>query len=145
MLINISAGNDMKMSEFEEISNVVINETGTAANIITGLIFDENLAGKISVTLIATGLKNGVTERVIDFPQTPSWMTHEQPKDNTKPPIQTPPTKVETAVDDDIDDIFKRLNITSTDTKSNLEKTKEDSPRLPNLRTDIPAFLKALD
>lgn len=158
MLINITAGNDMKMSEFQEISNVVINETGTAANIITGLIFDEAMEGKISVTIIATGLKNSMTDRILDIAP-PSWASNEPVKepfretrretsnkdDDRDPP---PPPPIQTNVpeeEEDIESIFKRLNISPKQNLAPTERTKEESTRLSTLRTDIPAFLRALD
>ncbi len=58
ILMNITVGNDMKFTEFEEIMSVVNNETGPSANIITGLVIDEQMTGKICVTIFATGLAN---------------------------------------------------------------------------------------
>ncbi|HRY83749.1 MAG TPA: cell division protein FtsZ, partial [Candidatus Cloacimonadota bacterium] len=138
MLINITAGTDIKMSEFEEVSTVVVNETGSAANIITGLIYDDTMMGKISVTLIATGLKSSEGDRIIDFPA-PSYM---QPN-----PVVQPAKPVQDKVDEDIQDIFARLDIQSSSSRAGgEEKSKpEDTTRGPNLRTDIPSFLKALD
>ena len=138
MLINITAGTDMKMSEFEEVSNVVVNETGSAANIITGLIYDDTMMGKVSVTLIATGLKSLEGERIIDFPA-PTYMQ--------STPTNTPAKAPQENVEEEIQDIFARLDINSSGNKNqgeNKPKT-EDNNRGPNLRTDIPSFLKALD
>lgn len=56
ILMNITIGNDMKFTEFEEIMSVVNTESGPAANIITGLVIDEEMTGKICVTIFATGL-----------------------------------------------------------------------------------------
>jgi len=157
MLINITAGNDMKMSEFQEISNVVINETGTAANIITGLIFDEAMEGKISVTIIATGLKNSMTDHILEVTP-PSWATPEPVKepfretnretshkdDDRNPP--PPPVLPNNPEDDgDIESIFERLKITPRQNLAPQERSKEENTRLSTLRTDIPAFLRALD
>ncbi len=158
MLINITAGNDMKMSEFQEISNVVINETGTAANIITGLIFNEAMEGKISVTIIATGLKNSMTDRILDI-NPPSWANQEpvkepfretrreaSPKDDDRDPPSPPPLQpVEPEEEEDIESIFKRLNISPKQNLAPQERSREESTRLSTLRTDIPAFLRALD
>ncbi|PID29178.1 MAG: cell division protein FtsZ [Candidatus Cloacimonadota bacterium] len=57
LLINITAGSDLKMSELDMISEVIVNETGTEAEIIRGLIQDESMEG-IKVTVIAAGLKS---------------------------------------------------------------------------------------
>jgi len=56
ILMNITIGNDMKFTEFEDIMSVVNNESGPSANIITGLVIDEEMTGKICVTIFATGL-----------------------------------------------------------------------------------------
>ncbi|MCD4650714.1 MAG: cell division protein FtsZ [Candidatus Cloacimonetes bacterium] len=71
ILINVTAGYDMKTSEFDTISQVITNETGTDANIIIGLVIDEKMTEKISVTIIATGLmtENDEQPEMPDFQQ----------------------------------------------------------------------------
>lgn len=135
LLLNITGGQDILMSEFEEVSNVIVNETGKGANIIMGVILDDSMTGKISVTIIATGLdKNTQMANVVDFP------SFETPKTN--------PNKTEAAasIEDDIKDIFNNLGIN----KNNKEEAtpndiQDDSNRMKSLRTDVPSFLKALD
>ena len=56
VLINITAGKDFKMDEFELITNEIVKQTGEDGDIITGIIIDEAMEGKIKVTLITTGL-----------------------------------------------------------------------------------------
>ncbi len=56
LLINVTAGYDLMMDEFDQINQVITNETGQSGNIVSGLIMDENMQGSIKVTLIATGL-----------------------------------------------------------------------------------------
>ena len=66
VLINITAGKDFKMDEFELITNEIVKQTGDDGDIITGIIIDEAMEGKIKVTLITTGLdtpNNTVYER----------------------------------------------------------------------------------
>jgi cell division protein FtsZ len=62
LLINITAGEDFKMEEFEIINKVIVERTGDEGDIITGLVFDNNVDGKIKVTLIATGLETTGTQ-----------------------------------------------------------------------------------
>lgn len=133
LLINVTAGSDMKMSEFDEISSVVISETGSSANTIMGLIIDDNMTGKISVTIIATGLKrNGVREdNVIAF--NPTKVTQEIP--SPKPDTPT----------DDIEDIFARLNLNQGNQENKTPAPPQEREKSTSLRTDIPSFLKALD
>lgn len=137
LLINISAGPDIKMNEFEDVSSVIVNETGSNANIIMGVIIEPDLVGKVSVTIIATGLQSSA--QVVDFlPPKPQ----EQARPETKPHIHTPkPTKPE----DDIEDIFRVLNINQPSTQEDDPESEEEEPRQLSPRTDLPSFLKALD
>ena len=56
VLLNITAGNDFKMSEFQKISEIITACTGDHGDIIPGVVTDEEMEGKIKVTFIATGL-----------------------------------------------------------------------------------------
>ncbi|MCB5265443.1 MAG: cell division protein FtsZ [Candidatus Cloacimonetes bacterium] len=136
LLLNITAGEDILMSEVEEVSNVIVNETGSNANIIMGLIIEESMAGKVSVTLIATGLDKERNERpdnILDFPKFRPGKSVEQPAQTTNP-------------NDEISNILKTLGINS---QSNEEKPSngnaDDPTRIKPMRTDVPSFLKALD
>jgi cell division protein FtsZ len=62
LLLNVTCGEDILMNEFADVSNVIVNETGKSANIIMGAILDPNMTGKISVTIIATGLDKANNE-----------------------------------------------------------------------------------
>jgi len=57
LLINVSAGKDFKMEEYSTINELIVKKAGEDGDIISGLVFDDDLEGKIKVTLIATGLK----------------------------------------------------------------------------------------
>jgi cell division protein FtsZ len=125
LLINITAGSDMKMSELEEVSSVVVSETGSAANIIMGLIFDENMQGKIAVTIIATGLTCS-EEQLLAF-------------SNIKP-------KTLEEASPDIKEILERLKYTQpAQNEVPGNAPKEEPVPLSSVKTDIPSFLKALD
>lgn len=134
LLINITAGPDIKMSEFEEVTSVIVNETGSGANIIMGIIIDPNMINKVSVTLIATGLNKLGNERVLDFPTL-------QPQPAAAPAKPRQGNRNE----EEIEDIFARLNINQPGNKDDNNNQEEESTRLLNPRTDLPSFLKALD
>jgi cell division protein FtsZ len=61
ILINITAGKDFKINEFEIISQEIVKKTGDEGEMITGIIFDDAMQGKIKVTVIATGLDTPAT------------------------------------------------------------------------------------
>jgi len=55
VLINVTGGNDLKMSEVEEAAKTITSKTAPDANIILGITNDPTLKGKIKITVIATG------------------------------------------------------------------------------------------
>ncbi|MFZ2446761.1 MAG: cell division protein FtsZ [Syntrophobacteraceae bacterium] len=55
-LINISAGPDLGMHEFEEALSIIQKEVNEDANIILGMVMDESMQDEIRVTVIATGI-----------------------------------------------------------------------------------------
>ncbi len=56
VLINITGGPDMTLYEVDEAANRVRDEVDPDANIIFGSTFDEQLNGKIRVSVVATGI-----------------------------------------------------------------------------------------
>lgn len=137
LLINVSAGPDFKMNEFEDVSSVIVNETGSSANIIMGIIIEPDLVGKVSVTIIATGLQSSA--QVVDFLPP---MHRETAAPEPKPKPHTPkPTKPE----EDIEDIFRVLNINQPSSQNPNPESQDEETRQLSPRTDLPSFLKALD
>ena len=55
ILVNISASEDITLSEVEEIMNTIKANADPDVNIIHGVTFDSNLEEKIKVTVVATG------------------------------------------------------------------------------------------
>ncbi len=56
VLINITGGYDMTLYEVDEAANRIREEVDPEANIIFGSTFDESLAGKMRISVIATGI-----------------------------------------------------------------------------------------
>ncbi|PJZ58809.1 cell division protein FtsZ [Leptospira barantonii] len=55
LLINVSGGKDLTISDWNEVSGIITSQVDPNANIIIGLHEDETLSNKIRVTVIATG------------------------------------------------------------------------------------------
>jgi cell division protein FtsZ len=135
LLLNITAGQDILMSEYTEVANVIVSETGKNANIIMGVIMSEEMAGKISVTIIATGLEKVGDEKIVDFSKIP---VH-------RPAAETPAPKPTNQEDiQSILDILNNNDLTNNP-KPIAKPTAEETSRIRPLRTDVPSFLKALD
>ena len=56
VLINITGGPDMTLFEVDEAANRIREEVDPDANIIFGSTFDEKLAGKMRISVVATGI-----------------------------------------------------------------------------------------
>ena len=64
-LINISGGSDMGINEIDEVMGVIKAEADPDANIILGMVDNEDMSEEIKVTVIATGFdEEGVRSRV---------------------------------------------------------------------------------
>ena len=68
VLLSISGGPDMTLFEVDEAASRIREEVDADADIIVGAIFDEALAGRFRVSVVATGLQQH-TARVIDLGQ----------------------------------------------------------------------------
>jgi cell division protein FtsZ len=56
VLINITGGSDMTLFEVDEAANRIREEVDPDANIIFGSTFDEKLAGRMRISVVATGI-----------------------------------------------------------------------------------------
>jgi cell division protein FtsZ len=76
ILLYLAYGNEeLSMDEVTEITEFVIDEAGTDANVIWGYGTDETLENDISVTLIATGFKSS-DNLLIDVAETKATIVH---------------------------------------------------------------------
>ena len=57
VLINITGGLDMTLFEVDEAANRIRDEVDSEANIIFGSTFDENMDGRMRVSVVATGIE----------------------------------------------------------------------------------------
>ncbi|WP_419728475.1 cell division protein FtsZ [Lichenicola sp.] len=56
LLINITGGDDMTLFEVDQAANRIREEVAEDANIIFGSAIDENLSGRVRVSVVATGI-----------------------------------------------------------------------------------------
>ncbi|MDR0816278.1 MAG: cell division protein FtsZ [Desulfovibrio sp.] len=70
VLYNITASMDITAEEIAEIGNIIDEATPADANIIFGVIFDENVGEEIRITVIATGIESQMAR-----PETPPKVT----------------------------------------------------------------------
>src|SRR5579872_4443152 len=56
VLVNITAGLDMSIGEFEEVGDAIKNITSDGATVVVGTVIDPELRDEVRVTVIVTGL-----------------------------------------------------------------------------------------
>jgi cell division protein FtsZ len=62
VLVNITAGLDMSIGEFEEVGDAIKNITSDGATVVVGTVIDPELRDEIRVTVIVTGLGRKQTQ-----------------------------------------------------------------------------------
>jgi cell division protein FtsZ len=56
VLVNVTAGMDLSIGEFQEVGNTVREFTSEGATVVVGTVIDPDLTDRIRVTVVATGL-----------------------------------------------------------------------------------------
>ncbi len=56
ILVNVTAGMDMSIGEFEEVGNTVKEFASDNATVVVGTVIDAEMTGELRVTVVATGL-----------------------------------------------------------------------------------------
>ncbi len=125
VLINITGGTDITLFEIDEAANRIKEEVDEDANIIFGSSFDENLAGKIRVSIVATG---------IDDINAPRAKTVQEKHQNYLEESYTKESSLPNTPNDEIDSNLAKFaaNITP-------ESIKEEVP--PSEPTEKPAAI----
>jgi len=131
VLINITGSQDITLPELDEAANIIKDEVGDDANIIFGSSFDEKLEKKIRVSIVVTGINDGVERRVEPVKPAPEPSLIEQSYDDD---YSVPSVEAETenkfmsSLDlespFDLDDDF--LSDTTLDEESEVEKVEDD-------------------
>ena len=63
ILVNVTAGMDLSIGEFDEVGNVVKERASDDATVVIGTVIDPSMEGEVRVTVVATGLGGVVRQR----------------------------------------------------------------------------------
>ncbi len=120
VLVNITAGLDMTISEFETVGNIVKDFASEDATVVVGTVIDPEMSDELRVTVVATGL--GAT-KVAAQPVTPEVA-----------PAQIEIVKKPADIDYDVPTVNRKKGLT---------QPKEESAADVNMEyLDVPAFLR---
>lgn len=64
ILVNITAGMDMSIGEFDEVGNTVKDFASDNATVVVGTVIDPEMSGEMRVTIVATGLGQSTREDI---------------------------------------------------------------------------------
>ncbi len=115
VLVNVTAGMDLSISEFEEVGDAIKNFTSDNATVIVGTVIDPQMTDELRVTLVATGLNTGGTN---------AWAEEKERADARDFRVQRP---------------MMRKPVTPT---ANAGRAKETATTEELDYLDIPAFLR---
>jgi len=59
ILVNITAGMDMSIGEFEEVGNAIKEFASENATVVVGTVIEPEMTGEMRVTIVATGIGQG--------------------------------------------------------------------------------------
>lgn len=131
ILVNITAGMDMGIHEFEEVGEVIRQFASDEATVVVGTVIDPEMRDEIRVTLVATGLEDS-----------PSSVNLTQ-RQNAQPQAAQRPTVVAPAPSHQ--DKVRKLRPVVIDTSADNLPVKDRTNNRsydPERILDIPAFLR---
>jgi len=64
ILVNITAGMDMSIGEFDEVGSTVKDFASDDATVVVGTVIDPEMSGEMRVTIVATGLGQSAREDI---------------------------------------------------------------------------------
>ena len=143
LLVNVTGPKNMKMTELNEASNIIYQESGEDANVILGCVIDPKLTDEIKITVIATGLNNNEQPEFYDNNQEDNirnkYLMHSTTVEESSE--DTLNTEINTASNENIEE---NINTASNENiEENVEKEEEKENILQfGENLDIPTFLR---
>ena len=149
VLINITGGSDITLFEIDEAASRIKEEVDEDANIIFGSSFDDSLAGKIRVSIVATGIGDAKTA-ARPAPQRPKMPETTYMEEVSKPVVPSAEidsnleqfaankSEPETVVTETVESIIEKAAENSVEEVEEETKIEEIMPQVsaPSLETE---------
>ncbi|UUM31106.1 cell division protein FtsZ [Vibrio japonicus] len=147
VLVNITAGLDMRLDEFETVGNTVKAFASDNATVVIGTSLDPDMADEIRVTVVATGIGN---ERKPDITLVAGGKAKVAPvtQPQTQPQVTPAPQAMATKVEEKpAPNLHEKPQVTTqqpttTPTSSGAGQSVAPKPDKESGYLDIPAFLR---
>lgn len=147
VLVNITAGLDMRLDEFETVGNTVKAFASDNATVVIGTSLDPDMADEIRVTVVATGIGN---ERKPDITLVAGGKAKVAPvtQPQTQPQVTPAPQATATKVEEKpAPNLQEKPQVTTqqpstTPTSSGAGQSAAPKPDKESGYLDIPAFLR---
>jgi len=87
ILVNITAGNNLSIGEFDEVGNTVRDFADEEANVVVGTVIDPSLDDELRVTVVATGMgrEGGAVRRPTAQGERPVRLVSKEPNPTSGP------------------------------------------------------------
>ena len=132
ILVNITAGADLTMGEFEDVGNAVREFASDNATVVVGTVIDPSTEGEVRVTIVATGISSDpVRPQVVEAPKPVEVVRPVEPVAVIVSPVtQDPPREP------------RGRQIDPPLIRRNPPVEKPEEPARTTSYLDIPAFLR---
>ena len=93
LLVNITAGPDMTIGEFEAVGTAIHEYAAEDANVVIGMAFDPGMQGDLRVTMVATGLADSRATSAVPEPAESLQIKAAEPVQSSaedRPPMAMP-------------------------------------------------------
>jgi cell division protein FtsZ len=133
VLVNITAGMDMSIGEFEEVGEVIKGFTSDQATVVVGTVIDPEMKDDLRVTIVVTGLNAGRTQAQAGYTHTGTTRTHFE---GYKRPVPQQPVQPQTRTHQVQQDSIREQQAPTGPVAASIDVAQD------NDYLDIPTFLR---
>lgn len=130
ILVNVTAGPNLTMREFDEIGRVIHDFASEDATVVIGTSLDPEMQDDVRVTVVATGLNRAASRQPVRPVQTQQVEMRQRPR----------PVVLRTGTGNEVVDYAQPETVSTTTTRPENASTKGADSSFDYL--DIPAFLR---
>ena len=148
ILVNIAAGEDMALGEYEAVGTAIGEYAAQNANVVIGTVLDAEMQSELRVTMVATGLADSRPEESAEATVTATQEAAPAPPRKTEPELSLLPPDEEIAAADPLELAATRRALgghashASHNKKAGAGRNPPTALELDMDKLDRPAFLR---